>query len=114
MLVTCSECGKQISDKAKTCPNCGAPIGCGGVAVEVSGLKRTVALVFAIFLGWIGAHNRYLGYRARANIELVVFIISLVLTPFGIGAILLFVLWLWALIETLIVKTDSDGEKLEW
>lgn len=25
-LIKCSECGKQISDKAKTCPNCGNPI----------------------------------------------------------------------------------------
>lgn len=24
-LITCSECGKEISDKATTCPNCGAP-----------------------------------------------------------------------------------------
>lgn len=22
-LINCSECGKEISDKAKTCPNCG-------------------------------------------------------------------------------------------
>ena len=25
-LITCPECGKEISDKAKTCPNCGAPV----------------------------------------------------------------------------------------
>ncbi len=25
-LVNCSECGKQISDKAATCPQCGAPV----------------------------------------------------------------------------------------
>ena len=24
-LITCPECGKEISDKAKVCPNCGAP-----------------------------------------------------------------------------------------
>lgn len=26
-LINCSECGKEISDKAKNCPHCGAPIG---------------------------------------------------------------------------------------
>lgn len=26
-LIKCSECGKKISNKAKTCPNCGCPIG---------------------------------------------------------------------------------------
>ena len=25
-LIKCSECGKEISDKASTCPNCGNPI----------------------------------------------------------------------------------------
>ena len=25
-LISCYECGKQISDQAKACPNCGAPI----------------------------------------------------------------------------------------
>ena len=25
-LIKCPECGKEISDKAKTCPNCGCPI----------------------------------------------------------------------------------------
>lgn len=25
-LIKCSECGKEVSDLAKTCPNCGAPI----------------------------------------------------------------------------------------
>ena len=26
-LISCSECGKEVSDKAKSCPGCGAPIG---------------------------------------------------------------------------------------
>lgn len=26
MLIKCSECGEQISDKAQTCPHCGAPM----------------------------------------------------------------------------------------
>lgn len=25
-LIKCSECKKEVSDKAKTCPNCGSPI----------------------------------------------------------------------------------------
>jgi DNA-directed RNA polymerase subunit RPC12/RpoP len=26
-LIKCSECGREVSDKAQSCPNCGAPIG---------------------------------------------------------------------------------------
>jgi uncharacterized membrane protein YvbJ len=25
-LISCAECGKEVSDKAASCPNCGAPI----------------------------------------------------------------------------------------
>jgi hypothetical protein len=25
-LVTCSDCGREVSDRAKACPNCGAPM----------------------------------------------------------------------------------------
>lgn len=25
-LIKCPECGKEVSDKAKTCPNCGCPL----------------------------------------------------------------------------------------
>lgn len=25
-MITCPECGRQISDKAQNCPNCGAPV----------------------------------------------------------------------------------------
>jgi len=32
-LITCNECGKEISSRAKTCPQCGLPLkfeaGCG-------------------------------------------------------------------------------------
>ena len=33
-LIICTECGKEISDKATTCPNCGAPIKKDTVYVE--------------------------------------------------------------------------------
>lgn len=29
-LITCKECGQQVSDQATTCPNCGAPINTSG------------------------------------------------------------------------------------
>ena len=49
-LTTCSECGKEISKKAESCPHCGEPgskpfkLGCGG------------AIVIILFLGWLGSN----------------------------------------------------------
>ena len=113
MLVNCSECGRQVSDKASSCPHCGAPIGAGGRAVCKSHLKKTVALVFALFLGELGAHNGYLGYNKKRNIELTLGIVGLLTLSIGGGFILLF-LWFWAIIETLSYNTDSDGNILGW
>ena len=45
-LITCSECGKEISDKAITCIGCGAPIeqsgsGMGLIVPTTTGFDRT-------------------------------------------------------------------------
>lgn len=38
-LISCSECGKQISDKAASCPSCGAPV----TAAAAGGAAQAVA-----------------------------------------------------------------------
>ena len=57
-LIKCSECGKEVSDKAKTCPNCGNPIdtkiycpNCGSTNVSViSGASKVASIaLFGVF-----------------------------------------------------------------
>ena len=54
-LIKCPECGKQVSSKAPTCPNCGAPIDssyskvkcpkCGSTNVKViSGSSKVISM----------------------------------------------------------------------
>lgn len=48
-LIKCEECGKEVSDKAKACPNCGCPIAslnpAGTVNIKVcNGLAGTVKI----------------------------------------------------------------------
>lgn len=129
MLVRCSECGKQISDKARTCPNCGTPIGTGGRAVSVSKRKRTVTLFLALILGLFGTHNAYLGYKKKFYIELTLGIVfisgpyswggiwappvfsALSLAGFFLG---IPILWIISIVESLSYKVDSDGNILGW
>lgn len=40
-MINCPECGKEISDKAATCPNCGAPVErCKAPEIEVQSSKN--------------------------------------------------------------------------
>ena len=68
-LISCHECGKEISDSASSCPGCGAPIGLvqpkkgdrvpytdQEVAVMLSKKKKTshlLHLIFSIFTAGI-------------------------------------------------------------
>lgn len=62
-LIYCSECGKQISDKAPACPGCGAPSSyrAQGEAAARPTKSRSAAILLALFLGGLGMHKFYLG-----------------------------------------------------
>lgn len=58
-LVKCKECGSEVSDKAQSCPKCGAPI-----IVSIPTKKKTSMLTWTvggvialIFYGAISGHN---------------------------------------------------------
>lgn len=62
-LVYCSECGKQVSDNAASCPGCGA---------AQRGTKSHVAAgLLALFLGGLGIHKFYLGRPMQGILYLV-------------------------------------------
>lgn len=47
-LANCKECNNQISDKAKTCPNCGAPL----IKKKGGCLLNIIIIVVAVFIAW--------------------------------------------------------------
>jgi TM2 domain-containing membrane protein YozV/ribosomal protein L40E len=62
----CMDCGSLIKLKAEICPKCGvrqmaAPASSNIGAVAPNGKSKIAAALFAIFLGWMGAHKFYLG-----------------------------------------------------
>lgn len=52
MVLKCKECEKEVSDKAKTCPHCGAPVQSG----EIYAMAMLGAILFILIL--IGAAIR--------------------------------------------------------
>jgi TusA-related sulfurtransferase len=74
-IIACKECGHQVSDKAATCPSCGAPIA-AAVAVKSKGRAKRVVnglLVTSVAVGliaavlWLIGMSRPSGMSGRFN-----------------------------------------------
>lgn len=71
-LIQCPECGKEISDKAKNCPNCGVPIiGEADIKLKTNHGHRKI-LVFAVlmFILIVGAVGGLFVYNSK-RVDLV-------------------------------------------
>jgi len=66
-MMYCSKCGEEISEKAKSCPNCGAP------QKSDSDTSRVTAALLAFFLGGIGVHRFYIGRTWHGVLMLLFF-----------------------------------------
>ncbi len=97
----CSNCGKEISEKAVICPNCGVPTELyrkdaqqapninivntntnTNVASTVLAYKhksKWVALLLCLFLGYFGAHRFYVGKTGTG----ILYIFTMGLFGFG-------------------------------
>ena len=60
---------------------------------------RAVYVVLGFFLGAIGVHNYYAGYKWRAAAQFSITVISL--------GYLLIVSWIWAIVEIVMVDHDA-------
>ena len=60
-LVNCYECGRQISDKAQSCPNCGAPI-------TFDDINLTDNNAYVVYFDGFNNINCYKLYRTKMSI----------------------------------------------
>lgn len=69
-LIKCPECGRQISDKAASCPNCGCPIANYPTSIKVRCLSDDRKVKYMIFLsGGIELARAPIGTVATINIS---------------------------------------------
>jgi hypothetical protein len=53
-LIKCSECSKEVSDKAAACPFCGNPIGGSPVTIQKTNKKWKVIAIIAFVILFVG------------------------------------------------------------
>ena len=123
--VVCVKCGLPKGKGNKYCPNCGVQTHPEAVVCVVCGSKflepeddksdksKLTAGLLGIFLGTFGVHNFYLGYTAKAIVQLLLGTVGGLFC--GIGTV---VSGIWGLIEGILIicgnmDKDSDGKTLQ-
>ena len=120
----CPRCGVARGAGISFCPNCGRPTVSGAVMctecgavfqninpnlTPVSSKSKLAAGLLGIFLGAFGVHNFYLGYTAKAVIQLVITLVTCCMCA-PVSSI-------WGFIEGILIlcgniSTDGKGNLL--
>lgn len=109
----CSDCGYRIKENFNNKSNCAAPIKKPVTSVVSEKSKsKVLAGLLAIFLGFLGIHNFYLGYVTKGIIQLVISLLGIFF--YGSGTIFMFI---WAVVEAVLIftgkkKKDAKGNLL--
>jgi TM2 domain-containing membrane protein YozV len=138
----CRNCGKAVDEKAAICVSCGVPPNnekkfCGNCGVKtednqaicvkcgvsLSTIKQSkgltpkiITVLFCFFLGFLGAHKFYLGYKKEGYIIMLApflsFLLVFVFRMYEVGFIPLLI-YIIVPIEFFIYlfKSDEDFEK---
>lgn len=115
----CRNCGYELNGDFKFCPECGYDLS-GSVAANRSSVPSVnsgeKSMIVAVILSVIfpGLGQFYLGLNQKGLLFLVGYIISAVLIFLLIGIILVFVVWIWALIDVIqSTNAINNGEYVE-
>lgn len=127
----CTSCGSPVPDGANNCPNCGAPTGLNqqqqayqqpyqqqqqtyqqpyqqsysANTVDYNLKSAYVAGLLALLVGVFGVHNFYLGNTGKAVVQLLITLLSC--------GILGVAVWIWSIIEGIMLFTGSIGTDAE-
>ena len=100
----CFNCGNKLIGDFKFCPECGQDLSdddAKSQAPTSSGEKNILlAVILSVLLPGLG--QIYLGLDHKGAIFLIAYVISAILILILIGFLLCFVIWIWALIDTII------------
>lgn len=105
----CQNCGEKIDINAEICPYCGVRV----AGVAPSGEKSVVLAAILSFL-FPGLGHLYNGLTKKGVSFIIAYIVSAILIFLLVGFILIFIVWIWALIDA--IKTTeaiNNGEAVE-
>jgi TM2 domain-containing membrane protein YozV/RNA polymerase subunit RPABC4/transcription elongation factor Spt4 len=113
----CSNCGYELGGNFNFCPNCGADLNPKVVSRERSlNVNEEKNIILAIILSVLlpGLGQIYLGLDRKGAMFLIGYVISAILIILIIGFLLCMIIWVWALVDT-IMSTNAlnRGEEVK-
>ena len=100
----CSNCGYELGGDFNFCPNCGYDLKPKDTSKTKSlSVNQNKNILLAVILSVLlpGLGQIYLGLDHKGAIFLIAYVISAILILLIIGFLLCFVIWIWALIDTI-------------
>jgi len=131
-LIKCPNCNKEILGNETYCAGCGSLLQAQPQMQADNSKRKGKAEMLAIVIGF-GAHNFYLGFFAKAIIQLLLtvvglglFMVGLAILMFGeiLGVVIILLAGLviagvlawqiaeWKMIKAQAIKTDAKGRPL--
>lgn len=90
-------------------PQGGAMQPYNGVPAQAAPKNKIVAAILFLFLGELGIGNFYMGQNNLGITKIVLFLIGCVTAFFIIGFVILGALWIWKMVEFVMVLTGGGG-----
>lgn len=84
-----------------------------GYQPQPEGKSWVATLLLCFFLGTLGVHNFYLGYRNRGLTQLALIIIGWLTTIFLIGFVLIAIVYIWVIVEFIQILLRSGAMRVD-
>ncbi len=112
----CYNCGNPIAREFKFCPECGQNLSGDIVKSSAKSPDSEKNIIMAIILSILlpGLGQMYLGLDHKGAIFLITYVVSAILILVLIGFLLCAVIWIWALVDTVMsTKALNRGEEVK-
>jgi len=105
----CPTCSTEVSSIAVSCPKCGRPLmSATSLTVAATSRKEKGVLGICTIFGWLGLDHFYLGNVGKGIATLLVFFVCILLSFVVIGAVIIFLGFIFNVIRAIMIFSMSD------
>ena len=116
MAKYCTNCGTELNDVQDICLKCGVRV--NNFAYNLEAKSKIAAGILALFFGYLGIHNFYLGYTGKAVTQLLLYVLGIPLCFVLVGIPMVLATGIWGFVEAIMIfagtiNKDAKGNLLK-